>query len=342
MKETLRALVAAYGPSGRESGVARRMAELIAPHVDEVTTDALGNVIATLRPGKGAGQSAGGAAHRVMLCAHMDQPGLVVTDITKEGLLRFSPAGALEAAALAGQRVVNDRGLEGVVGLEGPVEPKELSPAKMVIDVGAADREAARSFASTGDVFVPQADFLVFGDRVSAPALDNRAGCAILIEVARRLRMVSGPHVLHFVFSVQGAIAPRGARPAASGLEPTFALVLDGCPAKGNGRAASQPELGKGPAIRLKDSAYLVQPRVRELLAEAARDSGVTCQFEVSPWPEAQTDAAAIQTARAGVPVGVVVFPVRYARTPAETVSLGDLEGAAKLVARVLAGPLTA
>ncbi len=335
MKDVLRKLTSAWGPSGRESEVAGEIAALIGPFVDGVRTDPLGNVIATV----GAAAPASGVPRRVMLCAHMDQACLIVTEITKEGLLRFSVVGRLDAATLPGQRVRSRQGTVGVVGLEEGVEAGNIASGKMLIDVGAVDRESAAEKACPGDAFVPAGDLLDFGDRVGAPALDNRAGCAVLVDVARRLKAAAAPtNAIDFVFSVQGAVAPRGARPAAFALRPDFGLVVDITPARSGGKPKTQVELGKGPVVRVKEGDYVAPPQVRSLLERAAASAGVAYQVEVSSDDDA-SDAAAIEAARGGVLTGVIGLPARFARTPAAIVSLGDLQAAAKLLLMALREP---
>ncbi len=361
MKETLRDLAAVWGPPGREAGVARVLGALLEPVVGpsggRVWTDALGNLLATLPPAteSRAATPARGAEtshpvglvpappRRILLCAHMDQAGLVVTEVTKSGLLKFSVAGSLEAAALVGQWVVNESGTRGLVGPEEDVGSTELTAAKLVIDIGARNREAAAERTSVGDVFCPVPRFEDLGDRVSAPALDNRAGCAVLVEVARRLAGLRGarPHTLHFLFSVQGALGPRGARPAAFGLEPDLGLVVDVTPARAGGKSGTEVELGRGPALRIRDGAYVAPPGVREILASAAAAAGVDWQFDILAGPVDTTDAAGIEITGVGVPTGVLCLPARYARTSSPLVSLADVEGTTTLLTALLERPVS-
>ncbi len=333
MKDILRKLTAAWGPSGRESEVAREIESLIRPHVDEVRVDPLGNVIARLGPGQGGG---------VMLSAHMDQANLVVTDAMKDGLLRFAVIGKLEAASLPGSRVRSRTGAPGVVALEDGLETKDIAAGKMVIDIGAADRDAARKVAGTGEVFLPESELVdLGGDRVSSPALDDRAGCAALIAVAQALKAKGRlPHVVSFVFSVQGAVAPRGARAAAFGLEPDLGLAVDVTPARGAGKAGTQLELGQGAAIRVKEGGYVVPPQVRAWLQKAAEAAGVPHQDDVSSSEADASDAQAIEIAGSGVLTGMVGLPGRWARTTACTVSLADLDAAVKLLVKAVERPL--
>jgi putative aminopeptidase FrvX len=349
VKETLRRLVAAYGPPGHETAVAGEIATLLRPHVDDLYTDPLGNVIATLRaagtPAVAAPVERSDPGHpsspRVMLCAHMDQAGLICTDVTPEGLLRFSVVGRLAATSLPGQRVQSRRGIPGIVSLDTGVEVRDIAPGKMHVDIGAADRAAAKDAAGPGDIFLPVGGLLDLGDYQSSPALDNRAGCAVLIEVARRLRSIQRDTVtVHFVFTVQGAIAPRGALAAAYKLRPDLGLVVDVTRAKDPG-AKFAPELGQGPAIRLRGDSYLIPPAIRDRLEEAAGRAGLRHQLDLSLAEETATDAAAIEIAGAGALTGVLALPARACWTTSATVSLTDLDTAAALLIEVVRGPAT-
>lgn len=337
MKDILTKLVAAWGPSGRESGVAREIAGLVQPFVDKVEEDALGNVIATLEAAKGSG----GSPKRVMLSAHMDQACLVITDVGKDGLARFAVIGRLEASTLPGHRVTNRAGVTGVVALEDGVETKDIAAGRMVIDCGAtgADGGGGAGFAA-GDFLLPATGLAELGGRLSSPALDDRAGCAVLVEVARRLKAADRrPNTIDFVFTTQGAVAPRGARPAAYRLEPDMGLAVDLVPARGAGKAKTQVELGKGPVVRVKENDFLTPPEVRERLLEAGRLAGVVCQFDASSAAEDSTDAQAMEIAGRGLPAGLVGLPARYVRTSSVEVDLADLEGAVKLLVALLTDP---
>lgn len=330
MNDILPRLVSVYGPSGRESQVADLIRELIGPWVDEIRVDALGNVIAG--PTSPSAETA-----PIMLSAHLDQSGLVVTDLKQDGLLRFSAVGGLIGPALTGLQVRNARGAVGVIGLDEGVEVKDLAPGKMFIDLGVSGRDAAARLAGVGDVFCPVGELKTVGDAVVGPALDNRAGCAVLIEVARRLRKDPRPArpAVYYVFSVQGAVGPRGARPVAFALQPGFALTIDLTPAGGS-RGRSPVEPGRGPAVRLKDATYVVSGRVRDLVERAARAAEIPVQPEVLPTAEGHSDAAGVELVRDGVPTGMIGIPARHLGTASELVHRSDLDAAAGLVAAVV------
>lgn len=365
LRDLLDRLTRVYGPPGREAGIAREIAAIIGPHVDETWTDALGNLIAVKAAGAAAGPPAPGSGRPrpgdragrgplIMLSAHMDQAGLVVTSAARDGFLRFGVAGDLDVMALPGQRVVNALGILGVVGVDEGVGKQDLASQKMYIDVG--DTEETEG-AALGDVFCLEprtGDLGPGGGKFTSPALDNRAGCAVLLEVAKGLylskaagradRGSRGPGDalfpgVAFVFTVQGAIAPRGARTAAFALEPVLGITVDLTPARSSGKEGSRVEVGKGPAIRVKDGDYVAPPRVREALVETARKCGIPYQLDVSSAHEDAADASVVQVAGAGVPTGVVGLPARHARSSSPVVDLHDLEATVELLSRLLLEP---
>lgn len=330
MKDVLQRLTALWGPPGQEEAVADVIADLMAPLVDRVERDALGNLICS-RAGTAAGS-------RVMLTAHMDQPGLMVSHIDEQGFCRVAPVGPFSVATGKGQRV-QFAGAAGVLEHE-PVEAvKELTEDKVFVDIGAADAAAARQRVQVGDVCTYAAPLLDLGSRVVGTALDGRAGCAIVIEAARRLQTAGGPHHLHFVFSVQGQVGGRGARTAAFALRPDCALVV-GTVAAGDlpGADPSDLALGKGAVIKIKDKRFVADQRLRQWLAAAAAEQGIAHQFQANQGDD--VNITGIQTAQSGVATAAVGVAVRYRHSAAEMVDLTDMAAAAALLSAALAGPL--
>lgn len=329
MKDLLERVTSAFGVSGREEDVRRVVEGMIRPHA-EVSVDTLGNLIAR-KPGPGP---------RLLMVAHLDEVGLIVSEVEENGFLRFmTVGGGLQAWRLVGARVVFESGAVGVVGEEKVDEVKELRPAKLFIDVGATSADEAR--ALTGGIgamasFAP--DFAACGRRVIAKALDDRAGCALLVRLLIELQEV--PNELVAVFSVQEELGQRGARTAAYALEPAVAVAVDVTPAGDTPEAERRTvRLGEGPAVKVMDSGLIAHPKVRELLFAAAAGEGLAYQREVLE--RGKTDAAAIQTTMAGVPSGAVSLPCRYVHSAGEVVDLEDLEGAYRLLRAVALTPLS-
>ncbi len=330
MQELLQQLCELYGPSGREDAVRETLRSLVADLADEVRVDALGNLIVRARAGTEGGK-------RVMLAAHMDEIGLVVSHIDEKGFLRFAPVGGLFPLTLTGQRVRFASGQIGVIGLE-PIESKnETELRKMYIDIGAGSREEAEKMVRVGDIACMDRQFALAGRRAVGKAMDDRVGCAVLVEVLRALS--HSPHEVYFVFTAQEEVGLRGATTSAYGVNPDLAIAVD---VTGTG---DTPEarpmavvLGKGPAVKVMDGGMLAHPGVKELLIRTAEACAIPYQREVLLG--GTTDARAIQTARSGVPAGTLSIPTRYVHTTSEMVDLDDVAGAVRLLVALLEGPI--
>lgn len=333
--ERLKRLTEAYGPSGREEAVRALIEEEVRPLADEVRVDPLGNLIARRAPRGAAG---GGESRRVLVAAHMDEIGLIATHIDDDGFIRFEPVGGQDAKVLVGQRVRFENGVVGVIGTEKLEDAKDLKLAKLFIDIGARSGAEARERVRVGDMAVFHRPLEQAGDRLIAKAMDDRSGCAVVVEAMSRLE--SSPHEIFFVFTVQEEVGLRGARTAAYGVEPDVAVAVDITLA---GDTPEPPhrvsvKLGQGPAIKIKDLSVISHPLVRDWMTRAAEGHGIPHQYEVLPI--GGTDAGAMQLARSGVPSGVLSIPCRYAHTPAEMVDAGDLENAVRLLVAMLEGPI--
>jgi len=245
--KTIRTLAEAYGTSGHEDQIRSIIQAEIADVADEIEIDALGNLIASLN-GSGAGR-------RVMLAAHMDEIGVIITHVDEKGFLRFGPVGGISPALMVGNRVRFADGTMGVIWIE-KRENSNRTPRldQLYIDVGAKDRASCP--VKVGAMASYDRTFLAQGDRWVAKAMDDRIGCAILVELmfAINRQKLTLPHTVHFVFSVQEEVGLRGATTAAFSLEPEVGIAVDvtdtGDTPKSYPMAVS---LGDGPAIKVKD-----------------------------------------------------------------------------------------
>ncbi|HVO40528.1 MAG TPA: M20/M25/M40 family metallo-hydrolase [Spirochaetia bacterium] len=333
MKEIIRKLTECYGPSGHEEEVRA----LILSEVEktgrssralETKVDPLGSLIVR-RKGAGGGR-------RVMLAAHMDEIGVVVTHVDQKGFLRFGSVGGVRLLPLAGGRVRFAGGVTGVIGLE-KLEDNGKIPAldKFYIDVGAAGRDSCP--VKVGDVGCFSRPCEEMGDRIVAKAMDDRIGCAVLLQVLKELGKT--PHDISFVFTVQEEVGLRGAVTSGYGAEPEIALAVD---VTLTGDTPECPpmavELGAGPAIKIKDGGMLAHAGVKNWLFSCAAAAGIPFQREVLV--AGTTDASAIQTTRSGVPAGCVSIPTRYVHMPSEMVDFRDVQAAVKLIVSALSGPI--
>jgi putative aminopeptidase FrvX len=320
VKEILKRLVCAYGPSGREDGIRKCIMTELAETQFTVTVDALGNLIAT-KSGQGK---------RLLLAAHMDEIGLMVTNIDDKGFLRFAPVGGHTPAILFGARVCFADGTIGTIGSGKIDDPKKLELDKLFIDAGFSSQNEAKGKIEIGSIATFAPHFALQSNRIFAKSLDNRAGCALLIALAKSLPLLD--YQLDLVFTVQEEVGLRGARTAAYQLKPDMALAVD---VTRTGDTPETPicmavELGKGPAIKVKDSSIICHPQVKALLEAAADKEGIPYQLEVLE--RGGTDAGAIHLCREGVPTGAISIPARYVHTPVEVIDYGDLEGGLALL----------
>lgn len=321
MFEMLKKLLAPIGPSGLEAPVAAVIREEIEKYVDTVEVDALGNLIAT-RLGKAE------TPRKVMLSAHMDHIGYIVTGVEKEGFLRVTNVGGIGINNSYNRHVVFPNGVHGVV----VAEPVTGQPAlkNLFVDIGAADREDALKMVSLGDVCVYANDCFRLGEhRVSAPAMDDRCACALLVRLLQTLGETQDTVIA--VFSVQEEVGCRGAKVASFAKAPDAAIALD-VTGWGDTPGVTQPDirLGEGIAVKVMDRASISSPELREALMAAGEKAGVRTQREVLPY--GGTDAGAMQTSRGGIPVCTISIPCRYVHSACEVIDLRDMDAGLKLL----------
>jgi len=327
--ETIRKLVEAHGPSGHEEQVRELVLAEIEGLADEIEVDAMGNVIAWRRP-----EPSAKVPLRVMLSAHMDEIGVMVTHVDDDGYLRFTNIGGVPPGTLTGNRVRFADGRVGAIYSEPLDSGKAPKFSQLYIDLS---EENGKPRVAVGDAASLARDLVVRGERLMAKSMDDRIGCAVLVETMRRLE--DSPHELAFVFSVQEEVGLRGARTAAYGVDPAIGIAVDVTRTGDTPKAKTmEVGLGKGPAIKVKDSGMLAAPEVRDLLVRGAKRAKVPYQMEVLP--RGTTDAAAMQLVRAGVRAGCLSIPCRYVHTTSETVDMRDVENAVKLLVHVLERPI--
>ncbi len=329
MKPLIKKLVDAYGPSGYEDQVRDLIRAEIKGIPDYISVDPLGNLIAGIRSQARSGK-------RVMLAAHMDEIGVMVTYIDQQGYCRFINIGGVRAGNCVGARVRFANGTVGVIGIEKrDDESKQPTFDQLYIDVGATSREDCP--VSIGDAAGFTRAFEERGDRLIAKSMDDRVGCAILVETLKALKRT--PHEIAFVFSVQEEVGLRGAGVGAFGIEPELGIAVD-VTATGDTPKGLKMEvgLGKGPAIKVRDGGMLADPRIKNLLVQRAKDAKLSYQLEVLE--RGTTDAASMQLARGGVPAGCVSIPCRYVHTTSETVDFRDVQATVKLLTTVLEKPI--
>jgi putative aminopeptidase FrvX len=329
-------LLAASGPSGHETEPAKVWRDYCAGFTDDVHADNVGSSYARV-PGTGDGP-------RLAVVGHIDEIGLHITHIEKEGYLRFGPIGGWDAIVLVGQRVrirTRDGEVIGVIARK-PIhllrdeERKKVPEGKdLHIDIGAKDADDARGLVRIGDAAVIDADPMELRPGlVLSRALDNRVGCYVAAEAARRVAEAGGaPGEVLALAAAQEETGFAGSQTSAFAHDPDVAIVVDVT------FATDQPGvelgqitehgLGSGPVVVRGTTLH---PRVFELLYQAAEQEGMSFSVE-STGRGTGTDADAIHLSRAGIPTGLVSVPLRYMHSPVELARLEDMDAAAQLIA---------
>lgn len=339
MNELLKNLTEAVGVSGEEKEIRRIIRDLIADHVDEWRVDTLGNLIA-LKKGTGA------SPLRVMVDAHMDEVGLMVTGYDSNGTLKFDTVGGFDDRTLLGKVVqVGPEKVMGVIGgrpvhLSTPAQRNSVVKVDaMRIDIGAKNEEAAKGKVKLGDRAAFVTSYEELGDTAVAKAFDNRAGCAALVEL---LRARPYPFDLVAAFTVQEEVGLRGAQAAAYSIDPDVALVLECTPAfdlPNKNDVSPNVALGKGPSIYVMDSVTVQDPRlVRHILQTAVTHN---IPYQIRQPGGGGTNTAVIQRVRRPIPAATIAVPGRYAHTPTMMINLEDYAHVVKLAQLTLQGLTT-
>jgi len=339
LKDILEKLSNAHGVSGYENNVRQMIEDEIRPYVDEIRTDKMGNLIATRR----------GGSPRIMLAAHMDEIGLMAKYVDDKGFIYFTTTGGWFDQTLLNQRMILHTGngqVYGVIGSKPPHVMKEEDRKKpikaedMYIDIGATSRDDAQKMGvRAGTPITSDLEFRSLGcDMVTGKALDDRGGCAVLIEALRQMKDVKA--TIHAVFTVQEEVGLKGGRTSAFGLDPDVALVSEVTFAgdhPGIEKKDSALEIGKGPAITVSDAegdGIIVPENVLRWLKEAAESNGIPYQLKVGA--AGQTDASIIHLTREGIPTGVISTPSRYIHTPVTVMKMSDLEKSVQLIVKAV------
>lgn len=333
----LEQLLNAPGPSGFEVRAARVWRHQAERFADRVWTDVTGNSFASVNPD---------GRPRVMMAGHIDEIGLQVTHIDKDGFLYFDTIGGWDAQVLVGQRVRILGGAGEVPGVIGKkpihlMQASDRTKASKVrdlwIDVGAGDRDAAGELGlRVGDSAVVDASLVrLAGDRIASRAIDNRIGAYVVLEALRRMAESPGNAGAVAVATVQEEIgySGGGARPSAFSVDPDLALVVDvtfstDAPTI-NKKELGEHKLGGGPVLSRGSAAH---PVVFERLTQVAEAEDISYTIQAAP-RATRTDADGIHLVRTGVPTGLVSVPNRYMHSPNEIVSVADLDAAANLLA---------
>jgi putative aminopeptidase FrvX len=330
----------ASGVSGDESAVRQIIHQAISPHVTDLYVDSMGSLTA-LKKGTGA------VPLRVMLDAHMDEVGFVVTGFENDGLIRFAAVGGFDDRILLGKRVkVGRKGHAGVI-LSTPIyfgRDAAVKPIKdLRIDIGANSKANAESAVSLGERIVFDGEYVALSETiVRGKAFDDRVGCSLLIDVLQS----ETPYPVDVLasFSVQEEVGLRGAKVAAQRLKPDAAIVLEGTTAHDVPLADADRDdptvptpvarLNGGPVLTFMDASFIAPPKLLAFARKTAEQQGIPYQLKQALG--GGTDAGAIHLTRSGVPCLVVSMPCRYIHSPQAILSLTDYQHTLALVKSLL------
>ena len=322
--ETLKALCLLPGVSSGEDEVRRFLLERAKPHASRVRVDALGNLIVEKKGEKTTGS-------KLMLCAHMDEVGLIVKRITDEGYLKFGCVGGIDRRVLIGKRVlVGPAKVPGVIGLKAvhltTAEERSKIPKleEFYLDIGAGDREEAERLVSLGDPCVFDDTVVEFGEGyLKAKAIDDRLGCAVMLKLIES----ELPCDCTFVFTVQEEVGTRGAKTAAFTVQPDVCLVLEGTTAAdipGSTEANEVCRLDGGVVMPFMDRGTLYDPALYRALTAIADENGI--RWQTKRMIAGGTDASAIQRANGGVKTIGLACGIRNLHSPACVANTADFE----------------
>ena len=330
----LKKLTEASGVSGNEKEVRDLIIEEIKDHVDSIKVDRIGNIIA-YKEGKKKNKKT------MMVAAHMDEVGLLVTDIDSMGLLKFTPVGGIDKRILVSKVVrIGEDKIPGVIGakpihLQKPEERKSaLDIGSLYIDFGASSKEDAEKYVSIGDYVSFDSKYREFGsDKVKAKALDDRVGCAILVDLLKNIEDTS----FYGVFTVMEEVGLRGAGPAAFEVNPDYSLILEGticADAKDMESHMIPTKLGEGPAISLMDRTTIYQADTRKKVEALADENSIPYQYRKAS--SGGNDSGQIHLAKEGSVTTTISVPCRYIHSNVSVMDKNDFENAYKLAYAVV------
>ncbi|PNR94799.1 M42 family metallopeptidase [Petrotoga sp. 9PWA.NaAc.5.4] len=328
MKELIKNITEISAPSGRETAVREFIKKEIENYVDEIKIDKLGNLIAIKK---------GTSNKTVLFDAHMDEIGVVVTHILDGGFLKIEQVGGQNPLNLVGTRL-NFNGRIGVVGIEGETEKelkenyKNLSLDNMYVDIGVDSKEDAEKIVPIGTFGTFWDGFVDYGRYCVSKAMDDRIGCAILIESIKNIHNI---HNVIFAFTVQEEVGLVGSFVSSYDYDVDRAIAIDVTDSLDTPKALKRMSmsLGKGPCIKIKDNYSVSDREVVEWIKNTAVKNGIKYQLEVLTF--GGTNAAGYQRTKSGIPSCTISIPTRYIHSPHEMVSYNDVENVVKLVTKL-------
>ncbi len=335
--DTLKTLCMLNGISGREDAVREEILKMISGHCDSVTVDPMGNILAFKKGAKPR-------AKKLMLDAHMDEVGFMVTGYTDDGMLRFETVGGIQPTVILGRSVaVGEKGYVGVIGtkpihLQSKEERGTVVPAKQLyFDIGAKDAEDVKQYVTPGDAAYFVSDYVEFGDdMVKAKAIDDRIGCAVMVELMKE----ELPYDTYFSFTVQEEIGCRGAAAAAYTICPDIAVCIEGTTAGDVAGVSGDKKVcmvGKGAVVSFMDRGTIYDKGLYEQTRAIADELVILNQTKTMV--AGGNNSGSIHITAGGVRTVAVSVPTRYIHSPSSIAKKSDMTAVYELV-KALVGRL--
>jgi putative aminopeptidase FrvX len=327
MYNLIKKLVKVPSVSGRERPAGEIIKKEIESYVDSINFDNMGNLIAYK---KGTAEN----AKKLMLAAHMDEIGFIITHIEDNGFIRVAQIGGINWIAAVSSPVLFDNGVRGVLVAEGNVAPADINAGKAVIDIGANDKKDAEKKIKIGDTAVlePRVDRLMHR-RVTGHPMDDKIGCAVMIKALTFAESIAND--TYFVFTVQEEVGCRGSKTSAYGIMPDWGVAFD-VTGTGDTQGAKPMavKLGGGAAIKLRDSSVICDSTAIALLSRLAEENKIKHQYEILE--SGGTDTSSMQIAGSGALSCCISVPCRYIHSGSETIDLADADECVALTAALL------
>lgn len=328
MADLLEKLCNENGVSGNEDKIRRMIINEITPYTDKITVDSIGNITAFKKGGR--------SGKKIMITAHMDEPGFIVSDITENGYIKFKSVGAIDSRVIISKRVlIGENKISGVIGMKAIHLQKRserestVAVSDLFIDIGAKNKKAAEKKAALGDYITFDTLFGALGENIKGKALDSRIGCYCLIEALKN----DYEHDIYAVFAAQNEVGNRGAKIAAYNINPDIALVLDTVEAAdmyGTAEHEKNVKVGCGAVISYMDKRVISDRTASDKIMKLAKNKGVKIQTKKSAI--GASDGGAAQTARNGSQVINIAVPCRYSHTPVCIASRDDIASMLELI----------
>ena len=329
MLNILKTLINAVSVSGAEEDISEAIKSMIEGCCDEVYNDTLGNLIAVKKSGKPD-------AKKIMMAAHMDEIGFMVTFIEDNGFIRIAPVGGINWIAAAYGEILFKNGLRGVLVPENKVGANEYGTAKMYIDIGAKNKTEAAKKVKIGDTCTLAPKLIkLMGNRIAATKLDDKIACVILIQALLNLKNTKAENDLYFVFTTQEEVGIRGAKTSTYAIMPDYAIAVD---VTGTGDTPeANPmicKLGEGAAIKIMDGSVICHREMVNLMMKTAEAKKIPYQSEILLY--GGTDTANMQSAGSGCIAGAISIPSRYIHSGVEMCDMKDVQSCVDLLIATL------